>query len=354
METKAYVVYIARNTVNGKCYIGVTGAGLDVRRANHLNHARLGKGGCRVFNAALRKYGADAFEWSVIGTLKDRAEAVACEIRMIEEHRPAYNISIGGYGLNGLVRTPEWQEKIAKALRGRKLSPERRAKLLACRPSPETFWKPVACLDDGLWFPSVKAAAAHYGIGKKRISTICLGHEISANGRHFVHSDRELTAEERAAHLAMGHARRGAFKKKFRGARRRPVICLNDGVAHESATAAGAAYGISNARVMQICKRGGETSTGLRFMYAEDDAPPEKRVKTADELRRAQTLRDAGLRRAWQGRQKTVICITDGRRFDSISDAARAYSTTAALVSAAIHRNGKASGLAFRFADAAQ
>ena len=124
---------------------------------------------------------------------------------------------------------------------------------------------------------------------------------------------------------------------------------MNDGAAYESATAAALAYGISGSSVMQICKKGGETSAGLRFMYAEDDAPPKKRVKSADELLNGQKIRDAALLRAWQGRQKAVICLTDGQRFDSISCAARAYSIRVALISAAIHRKGKTFGMEFRF-----
>ena len=90
-------IYIIRNTVNNKVYIGQTRTGVNQRWAEHLRHARYGD---QVINRAMRKYGIDKF---YIETLE------ICEISMLDEREmyyidlfdstdkfKGYNVSIGG------------------------------------------------------------------------------------------------------------------------------------------------------------------------------------------------------------------------------------------------------------------
>ena len=59
------IIYGARNTVNGKWYIGQTTVGLENRRRQHLKAARNNYDRC-TFHSAIRKYGEDKFEWVVL------------------------------------------------------------------------------------------------------------------------------------------------------------------------------------------------------------------------------------------------------------------------------------------------
>lgn len=54
------IVYLATNTLNGKRYIGATKGTLKERRRRHRWEAK-NRPYCRVFHAALRKYGEAAF-----------------------------------------------------------------------------------------------------------------------------------------------------------------------------------------------------------------------------------------------------------------------------------------------------
>ncbi len=57
------IVYLARCKANGKTYVGQTIGTLERRRRQHENAAgRTGK----PFQNALKKYGLDSFEWSVL------------------------------------------------------------------------------------------------------------------------------------------------------------------------------------------------------------------------------------------------------------------------------------------------
>lgn len=251
---KTFIVYLATNVLNGKRYIGATSRGIAMRKRKHFQDARAKRPGCRVFNAAIRKYGADAFEWSVIATASSFDEMMREEVRLIEELKPEYNITAGGQGMIGLVRTREWMEKTSRALKGRKHPPELVERMRHY--SKERLFKSVVCLNDGRFFRSHKEAALFYGIGKRRIGEVTSGREISCDGYSFVKSDRPFTEVEIKIELARIEERREAWDARRNKEKRRPIICLNDLTVHPSGRAAAAAYGIAISRVMQLCQTG--------------------------------------------------------------------------------------------------
>jgi group I intron endonuclease len=93
-------VYLARNKVNGKCYVGKTIHDLADRRKSHERDA-LG-GVPWIFHNALRKYGFDAFEWSVLSEDGDDEWLLLMEqkwIRRLGTKTPnGYNMTDGGEG----------------------------------------------------------------------------------------------------------------------------------------------------------------------------------------------------------------------------------------------------------------
>lgn len=122
------LVYQATNLVNGKRYIGVTRRRLCSRKAKHFNEALCGKRGCRKFHAAIRKYGRDVFEWSVLIRVATYEQALKEEIRLIAELKPEYNITLGGEGTVGIVRSRETIEKHRASRAGWRPTAEQRAR----------------------------------------------------------------------------------------------------------------------------------------------------------------------------------------------------------------------------------
>lgn len=51
-------IYIIRNTINNKIYIGQTRTSVEQRWKEHLRHAQYGK---QIINRAMKKYGVDKF-----------------------------------------------------------------------------------------------------------------------------------------------------------------------------------------------------------------------------------------------------------------------------------------------------
>ena len=101
--TKYGRIYIIRNTVNSKVYIGQTHVSIKLRFQNHLSAARRGLD--YVIGKAIRKYGEDKFyvellEECLIEELNER-EKYWIAFFKATDNRFGYNMSIGGH----VVRT---------------------------------------------------------------------------------------------------------------------------------------------------------------------------------------------------------------------------------------------------------
>ena len=164
------IIYVARNVVNGKGYTGFT-FDLERRKAGHKRDAE--NGSMLAFHCAIRKYGWDAFEWSVVyedDEESDREWMGWWEKRFIRELGTkipnGYNMTDGGDGgamefsdesrekignasreywsdeknrkkqsftLSGLPKPAGFGEKVSKAQKGREPSLETRAKMSAAK-----------------------------------------------------------------------------------------------------------------------------------------------------------------------------------------------------------------------------
>ena len=96
-----------------KRYVGKTSRPLARRWRQHVTDALRGKKGCSHFWAAIRKYGAAAFDVRPLWTVETREEADEAErqaIRMLRAQDPefGYNMTAGGDGQSrGWVAPPQ-------------------------------------------------------------------------------------------------------------------------------------------------------------------------------------------------------------------------------------------------------
>lgn len=102
-------IYIIRNTVNNKVYIGQTKVSLKLRFQNHLSAARNGKD--YVIGKAIRKYGEENFyiellEECTIEELNDR-EKYWISYFNSTDNKLGYNMSIG----SNVIRTTKELDK---------------------------------------------------------------------------------------------------------------------------------------------------------------------------------------------------------------------------------------------------
>ena len=98
-------IYIIKNTINNKVYIGQTRVSVEQRWKEHLRHAQYGE---QVINRAMKKYGVDKF---YIETLEicnldilDYREMYYIDLYDSTNKSKGYNVSIGG-------KTPKFKRK---------------------------------------------------------------------------------------------------------------------------------------------------------------------------------------------------------------------------------------------------
>lgn len=90
-----YTVYMHRNKINGKIYIGITGKSPEVRWQNGNGYSQ------RHFGRAIKKYGWENFDHIILFTGLTKEEACQKEIELIEKYDATnsdkgYNIAKGG------------------------------------------------------------------------------------------------------------------------------------------------------------------------------------------------------------------------------------------------------------------
>ena len=89
-------IYIIRNTINSKVYIGQTKVSLKLRFQNHLSAARNGKD--YVIGKAIRKYGEENFYIELLEecTIEELNERERYWISYYDSYNQGYNRTVGG------------------------------------------------------------------------------------------------------------------------------------------------------------------------------------------------------------------------------------------------------------------
>lgn len=165
LRERLFEVYKHTNKINGKSYIGLTCSGVRGRLYSHESAARLGSQ--LPFHRAIRRYGIEAFETTVLASCFGQAAACQFEILLIKEFgtfgNGGYNATLGGEGASGttitkarrkaiskqfkeLVRTDQHKARISAALKGRDNSIAVAAAANAKRGVPQDLVRKAASL----------------------------------------------------------------------------------------------------------------------------------------------------------------------------------------------------------------
>jgi group I intron endonuclease len=119
-----YTIYKSVNKKTGKVYIG-----FDSNWPNRMVvHKSSSKNGVSKFYRAIRKYGWNEFDWSIVYQSLDKNHTLnVMENYFINEHdsyNNGYNSTLGGDGCFGLIISEEHKTKLSSTHKGKKLSLE--------------------------------------------------------------------------------------------------------------------------------------------------------------------------------------------------------------------------------------
>lgn len=258
------IIYCVKNLINNKLYIGQTVRGIVSRRNAHLNDARNKKFDI-PFHRAIRKYGKENFEWSIIDFAKDKKDLNEKEKYWISllsssNRENGYNATVGGDAFGGKGEENFWYGKTRTEDNKLKISTtlkETRKKLGATRN------RAVIQLDmQGNYIAEFKNSA-ETGYDKKNVNGCCNNKLNSYMGYFWVHKDKY---NEKYVKEIMEKYR----KKK----RNKTVIALSINgeyiKKYESIEQAVSEVGGHGSCITACCKGRQKTAYGYKWVYSED------------------------------------------------------------------------------------
>lgn len=138
-----YYVYIIRNKVNSKIYVGKSAERFIKSSSRFEEHVRVAQRGkvkgninFSLIHAAIAKYGEDNFKFEILEYFDDEIIVLEKEKFWIEHYKSdvnrfgnefGYNLTAGGDGVSGRKVSPETKLKISKSLSGKKLGYKRKS-----------------------------------------------------------------------------------------------------------------------------------------------------------------------------------------------------------------------------------
>ena len=208
MKEKNYTVYMHKNKINGKVYIGITKQKPQYRWNDGNGYKT------QLFYKAILKYGWDNFEHYILFEHLTKQEAEYKEIQLIKK----YNSHCGKYGYNVLDdinkhRTERnlrkkrkkrevketTKEKLRKANLGKHLSLETKNKLSKLRKGKSNLknMKKIICIETNIIYNGLIIASQKTNINFKNIQSVCSGRSKTAGGYHWQYYELDKESEDK-------------------------------------------------------------------------------------------------------------------------------------------------------------
>ncbi len=123
-------IYIIYNTFNEKMYVG-SSANVQQRILIHLKELSRNNHHSIILQREFNKYGLETFKFYLVKEIKQRSkkQLIYWEQYFIDYYSPEYNICPEAYSCLGRISSQSHKDKIANALKGRKLSEERKQQI---------------------------------------------------------------------------------------------------------------------------------------------------------------------------------------------------------------------------------
>lgn len=122
---KASGIYAITHVASGRTYIG-SAINIGARWSCHRYGLSRGKHDNPRLQNAWNKYGREAFAFSVVELVPDKADLIACEQKWIDDADPFYNILRVAGSMLGYVHSPETRARVSASKRGKRINAESR------------------------------------------------------------------------------------------------------------------------------------------------------------------------------------------------------------------------------------
>lgn len=209
---KWYCIYAHLNKVNDKVYIGIS---KDIK--NRWASKEESYKNCTLIYNAFKKYGWDGFYHIVMWDGLTKEEAIKLEkanIFMFKFAGMSYNVTDGGDGTCGIVRSEKQKQMARERMTGRYISLETRAKLSKTHRELHLTGKKIYAFDINTKelvneYPTIGDAALAVGINANNISRAARGGRPSAGG--FIWSFSPTIDKENPRYNSIGRANKKVY-----------------------------------------------------------------------------------------------------------------------------------------------
>jgi group I intron endonuclease len=246
LKENNYTVYMHKNKINGKVYIGITKQEPKKRWNNGKGYNE------QYFKRAIEKYGFDNFEHLILYENLTQKEAEQKEIELIAYYKSnqrkfGYNIDNGGKTIG--THSEKTKLKISNAHKGKKRSKELTKKLIEINRGNKYR------------FGSHQTEEA-----KKKISKANKGNKYCLGRITSDETKKKISIANKGKHYSPNTE----FKKGYSNiSRMRSVICIETGKIYNSMTSASKETNISFASIQSVCLGKSKTAGKLHWRYYE-------------------------------------------------------------------------------------
>lgn len=235
---KTYVIYLHKNKINNKVYIGQTCQKPEKRWDYGCGYKRHNL----HFYNAIQKYGWNNFEHIILEDGLSLEQANEREQYWIKyynsnQQEKGYNLTAGGDGSRGLVMSEEAKLKIGQA-----------------------NGKLVQCLETGITYYSTMEAARQLNISSSHIGDACHNKRGLAGGYHWEYVIIPLDEKSRNDLIIK--------KDQLKRCRQsRPIICVETNEIFSGGKEAEEKTGIARGNICSCCKGKRKTAGGYHWKY---------------------------------------------------------------------------------------
>lgn len=305
-----WYLYMHRNKINSKVYIGITGQSLERRWQNGLGYQ-----GCPYFYKAIQKYGWDGFDHIVLMENLSELEAKNHEVEFISKYQSmnplyGYNVSPGGsLGLQNIDR-----DKFG---------------LIKMR-------IPVYCVELKQPFESLSQASKITGINRRIIRNACEGiyeEPFQYHWNYLVDMD----------YIEMDFSN-ADFNLCFNlNSISLPVVCIELKTIYPSSGFASNLFDVDRNQIKKCALDNSKTAAGYHWKYLKDIDNESKQNFCID----FKYHEHIGPKR-----NKPFICVETLKVYQSVGEAAKEFNTSRPNIRTSLHDCTKtACGYHFKYLD---
>lgn len=269
------VLYTITNVITGECYVGQTRQKTKVRWANHRVKLDNRTHHSKKLQTAWNSYGEDSFIFTEIFYAFNRHDLNACEIEVIKDVRPKYNMTAGGAGSRDRDITFLDRKKISERMKLKWRDPAFREKMATLnkeRGKTEVRANHMRSIQlSGVtkrWEGHIKKEKVKVGMGGKTRESWenPVIREKRIAGLHEANKRPEVVEKRRAASIGRVMPKDAVYKSAK--AKWKPVTCIELGISFLSMKFAAEFINVKRTTISEAIKFNRKVSGEYSFTRA--------------------------------------------------------------------------------------